>query len=41
MEKKVMIIRMNGVNEQDVNTDYRYSLEEELQIIKCIQNISL
>lgn len=37
MEKKVVIIRMNGVNEQDVNTDYRYSLEEELQIIKCIQ----
>ena len=32
-----MIIRMNGVNEQDVNTDHRYSLEEELQIIKCIQ----
>ena len=37
MEKKAMIIRMNGVNEQDVNTDYRYSLEVELQIIKCIQ----
>ena len=32
-----MIIRMNGVNEQDVNTDHRYSLEEELQIIKSIQ----
>ena len=37
MEKKAMNSRMNGVNEQDVNTDYRYSLEEELQIIKCIQ----
>lgn len=37
MEKKAMIIRMNGVNEQDVNTEYYYSLEEELQIIKRIQ----
>ena len=37
MDKKAMNIRMNGVNEQDVNTDYCYSLEEELQIIKCIQ----
>ena len=37
MEKKAIIIRMNGVNEQDVNTDHRYSLEEELQIIKSIQ----
>ena len=33
MEKKAMVIRKNGVNGQD----YRYSLEEELQIIKCIQ----
>ncbi len=37
MEKKAIIIRMNGVNEQDVNTDYRYSLEEEIRIIKNIQ----
>ena len=32
-----MVIRKNGVNGQDINTDYLYSLEEELQIIKCIQ----
>ena len=37
MEKKAMVIRKNGVNGQDINTDYLYSLEEELQIIKCIQ----
>lgn len=32
-----MVIRKNGVNGQDINTDYLYSLEDELQIIKCIQ----
>ena len=32
-----MVIRKNGVNGQDIKTDYLYSLEEELQIIKCIQ----
>lgn len=32
-----MIIRMNGVKEQEVDPDARYSLEEELQIIKSIQ----
>lgn len=37
MEKKAMIIRMNGVKEQEVDPDARYSLEEELQIIKSIQ----
>ena len=37
MEKKVTAIRMNGVNEQEVDTEARYSLEEELQIIKSIQ----
>ena len=37
MEKKVMITRMNGVKEQKVDTEARYSLEEELQIIKSIQ----
>ena len=37
MEKKVMITRMNGVKEQEVDTEARYSLEEELQIIKSIQ----
>lgn len=29
--------RMNGVNEKGVDTEARYSLEEELQIIKSIQ----
>ena len=29
--------RMNGVNEKGVETEARYSLEEELQIIKSIQ----
>lgn len=37
MEKKAMIIKMNGVKEQEVDTETRYSLEEELQIIKSIQ----
>ena len=37
MEKKAMIIKMNGVKEQKVDTVARYSLEEELQIIKSIQ----
>lgn len=37
MEKKAIIIRMNGVNEKEVDTEARYSLEEELQIIKSIQ----
>ena len=37
MEKKAMIIRMDGANEQEVDTEARYSLEEELQIIKSIQ----
>lgn len=37
MEKKAIIIRMNGVKEQEVDTEARYSLEEELQIIKSIQ----
>ena len=37
MEKKAMIIRMDGANEQEVDTEARCSLEEELQIIKCIQ----
>ena len=37
MEKKAMIIKMNGVKEQKVDTEARYSLEEELQIIKSIQ----
>ena len=37
MEKKAMIIKMNGVKEQEVDTEARYSLEEELQIIKSIQ----
>ena len=32
-----MITRMNGVKEQEVDTEARYSLEEELQIIKSIQ----
>ena len=35
MEKKAIINRMNGVNE--LEAEVRYSLEEELQIIKCIQ----
>ena len=37
MEKKPMNSRMNGVNEKGVETEARYSLEEELQIIKSIQ----
>ena len=37
MEKKAMNSRMNGVNEKGVETEARYSLEEELQIIKSIQ----
>ena len=37
MEKKAMNSRMNGVNEKGVETETRYSLEEELQIIKSIQ----
>ena len=37
MEKKAMIIRMDGANEQEVDTEARYSLGEELQIIKSIQ----
>ena len=37
MEKKAMITRINGVKEQEVDTEARYSLEEELQIIKSIQ----
>ena len=37
MEKKAMIIRMDGANEQEVDTEARYSLKEELQIIKRIQ----
>lgn len=37
MEKKAMIIKMNGVKEQEVDTVARYSIEEELQIIKSIQ----
>ena len=37
MEKKAMIIKMNGVKEQEVDTEARYSLKEELQIIKSIQ----
>ena len=32
-----MITRINGVKEQEVDTEARYSLEEELQIIKSIQ----
>ena len=32
-----MITKMNGVKEQEVDTEARYSLEEELQIIKSIQ----
>ena len=37
MEKKAMNSRMNWVNEKGVETEARYSLEEELQIIKSIQ----
>ena len=37
MEKKAMNSRMNEVNEKGVETEARYSLEEELQIIKSIQ----
>ncbi len=37
MEKKAMNSRMNGVNEKGVETEARYSLEDELQIIKSIQ----
>lgn len=37
MEKKAMNSRMNGVNEKGVDTEVRYSFEEELQIIKSIQ----
>ena len=37
MKKKAMNSRMNGVNEKGVETEARYSLEEELQIIKSIQ----
>ena len=37
MEKKAMNSRMNGVNEKGVETEARYSLEEDLQRIKSIQ----
>lgn len=37
MEKKAMIIKMNGVKEQEVDTETRFSLGEELQTIKSIQ----
>ena len=37
MEKKTIINRMNGVNEQEVDTEARYSLEEELETIQSIQ----
>ena len=37
MEKKGTIIRMRAVNEQKVYLESLYSLEEELQIIKSIQ----
>ena len=37
MEKKGTIIRMRAVNEQKVDLESLYSLEEELQIIKSIQ----
>lgn len=37
MEEKAMNSRMNGVNEKGVETEARYSPEEELQIIKSIQ----
>ena len=37
MEKKAMNSRMNGVNEKGVETEARFSLGEELQIIKSIQ----
>ena len=37
MEKKAMNIRMNGVNEHEADTEYRYFLEEELLIIRHIQ----
>ena len=37
MEKKAMIIKMNGVKEQEADTVARYSIEEEVQILKSIQ----
>ena len=37
MEKKAMNSRMNIVNKKGVETVARYSIEEELQIIKSIQ----
>lgn len=37
MEKKGTIIRMRAVNEQNVYLESLYSLDEELQIIKSIQ----
>ena len=39
MEKKGTIIRMRAVNEQKVDLESLYSLEEELQIIKSIQQV--
>ncbi len=37
MEKKANFIGLNGGVEQGIDTKYRYPLEEELQIIKSIQ----
>lgn len=37
MEKKGTIIKVNVVNEHELDIEVRYSLDEELQIIKCIQ----
>ena len=37
MEKKAMNSRMNGVNEKGVETETRFSLGEELQTMKRIQ----
>ena len=37
MEKKGTIIKVNVVNEHELDIEVRYSLYEELQIIKSIQ----
>ena len=37
MEKKGTIIKVNVVNEHELDIEVRYSLDEELQIIKSIQ----
>ena len=37
MEKKPNVLRWNGVYEQETDTNFRSSLEDELQTIKLIQ----